>query len=104
MDEAAKRPGRFDRHFFVGPPDLEARTEAFRIKVEKFPHEKINYLSLAEDSELYTFADIELIVSAAIRKARKNNGKITQGLLFEMLMKKPSSLKSSDLEDYYSES
>ena len=31
VDPAVLRPGRFDRHFYVGPPDLEARVELFRL-------------------------------------------------------------------------
>ena len=104
LDEAAKRPGRFDRHFFVGPPDLEARTEAFKIKVEQFPHEKINSLSLAEDTNMYTFADIESVVNAAIRKAHNKNTKLTQGFLFEFVLKSKPALSEADIDRYLNES
>lgn len=93
LDKAAIRPGRFDRHIFVGPPDLEARTEAFKIKIEQYPHEKINYLSLAEDSECFSFADIELVVTSAIRKAHSKNTKLSQGLIFEQLIKTTPSIQ-----------
>lgn len=30
LDKAILRPGRFDRHIFVGPPDIEGRQELFK--------------------------------------------------------------------------
>ena len=37
VDEAMKRPGRFDRQVFVPPPDAAARTEMFRTKLRGVP-------------------------------------------------------------------
>ena len=39
IDNAILRPGRFDKKIFVGPPDLEARIEAFKIFMEGRPQE-----------------------------------------------------------------
>lgn len=101
IDESALRPGRFDKKIFIGPPDLEARAEAFRIKVEPHPHEKINYLSLAEDTEMYSFSDIESIVSTAIRKSIRKNVKITQGLVYEQVLNSKPSLTEVGLRKYF---
>jgi transitional endoplasmic reticulum ATPase len=101
LDEAAIRPGRFDKHYFVGPPDLEARNEAFKIKSDLYPHEKINYLSLAEDTEWYSFADIEVVVSSALRKAKQKDVKLSQGLIYEQILKTKPSLNSKEIGKYF---
>lgn len=100
IDEAALRAGRFDKKIYIGPPDLEARAEAFRIKVAAQPHEKINYLSLAEDTEMYSFSDIENLVNTAARKAIRNRVRLSQGLLYEQILCGKPSLKISDLRKY----
>ena len=35
LDKALIRPGRFDRLIYIPPPDSEARTEIFRININK---------------------------------------------------------------------
>lgn len=39
IDPALMRPGRFDNVVYIGPPDLEARTEIFQKRFEKFAYE-----------------------------------------------------------------
>ena len=47
IDPAVLRPGRFDRKIFIGPPDLEARTEMLRIHMTDRPQDKIDWIALA---------------------------------------------------------
>ena len=42
IDPAVLRPGRFDKKIFIGPPDLEARVDAFRIHMEGRPRRTLN--------------------------------------------------------------
>jgi SpoVK/Ycf46/Vps4 family AAA+-type ATPase len=65
VDEAFKRPGRFDKLLFVSPPDLEARKEIFKLKTKDFDIKGINYDSLASLTELYSGADIQNVVELA---------------------------------------
>jgi len=81
IDIAILRPGRFDKKIFVGPPDLEARIEAFKIYMEGRPQENIQWLFLAEMSEYYTFAEIEHIVNEAGRIAISQKSLITTNIL-----------------------
>lgn len=66
VDTALKRPGRFDRCVFVPPPDATSREIIFRLKLQGRPCENINYKLLAENTELYSGADIENVVELAV--------------------------------------
>jgi SpoVK/Ycf46/Vps4 family AAA+-type ATPase len=65
VDEAMKRPGRFDRQIFVPPPDGEARAEMFRVKLRDVPHEAIDAEALATLSEHFSGADIDGVIERA---------------------------------------
>ena len=65
MDPALKRPGRFDRMFFVPPPDLPAREAIFSRKLQDLPVGPVDLKALAAATELFSGADIEHVVSMA---------------------------------------
>lgn len=65
VDDALKRPGRFDRLVFVAPPDEEAREHMFRLKLEGRYSENINTKWLAERTEFFSGADIENLCERA---------------------------------------
>lgn len=65
VDSAFKRPGRFDKMIFVGPPDVEARAVVFQLKLAERPVENIDYAALAAMTELYSGADIDNVVEVA---------------------------------------
>ena len=69
IDDAVLRPGRFDKKIFIGPPDLKARAEAFRLYLESYPQEKLRYDLVAELSENFTFAEIEFVCNEIKRQA-----------------------------------
>ncbi|GEM_PF-494506 len=69
VDEAARRPGRLDKKIYVGPPDLEARVELFRLYLDDRPQLRIDLLACAQMTENYTCAEIELVVKEAARIA-----------------------------------
>lgn len=69
VDDAFKRPGRFDKLVFVPPPDREARKSIFELKLRGRPIENgIVYEVLADRTPLYSGADIENIVEIAAEK------------------------------------
>jgi transitional endoplasmic reticulum ATPase len=100
LDEAALRPGRLDKKIFVGPPDMEARAEAFRIGLAERPAEKINFSWLAEESEFFTFSEIDQVVIDAAREAARNHAAISQGILFKHVHKMKPSLNEEKIERY----
>jgi ATP-dependent 26S proteasome regulatory subunit len=38
LDPALLRPGRFDQCLYIGPPDIEARKEIFKLEMRKLAH------------------------------------------------------------------
>ena len=68
LDPAFKRPGRFDRVIFVPPPDEESKEEILKLKLQKKPHENIDYKSLVAKTKDYSGADIDAIIDIAIEE------------------------------------
>ncbi len=65
IDDAMKRPGRFDRQVFVPPPDAEARTSMLQMKLRDVPTGEIQYQLLGKLSEHFSGADIDGWIDAA---------------------------------------
>lgn len=57
LDSAILRPGRFDKIFYIGPPDEKAREEIFKINLGEFA-EKLNLSSFASITDGFSGADI----------------------------------------------
>ncbi|KAJ1433086.1 P-loop containing nucleoside triphosphate hydrolase [Sesbania bispinosa] len=66
IDTALTRPGRFDRILYVPPPDLEARYEILCIHTAKMNiGSDVDLRKLAEDTELFTGAELEGLCNEA---------------------------------------
>jgi len=87
IDPAVRRPGRLDKKIFVGPPDLEARAEALKLFLKDRPQDTIDIVSLAEKTECYTFAELELIVNEAAREALGLRKPISNNLILNVINK-----------------
>ncbi|KAA8529325.1 hypothetical protein F0562_033876 [Nyssa sinensis] len=60
IDAALMRPGRFDLVLYVPPPDLEARHEILRVHTRDMKlGNDVDLRQIAEDSELFTGAELE---------------------------------------------
>lgn len=101
IDPSVLRPGRFDKKIFIGPPDLEARVEAFKIHMEGRPQENIKWLFLAEMTEYFTYAEIENIVNDAGRQAISMKSFITTNILGTVISNTRPSLDSERMKFYY---
>jgi transitional endoplasmic reticulum ATPase len=66
VDEALKRPGRFDRTVFVPPPDEPARRRILELHVAGRPQEKLNVGKLAKQTALFSGADLRALVERAL--------------------------------------
>lgn len=98
IDPAMLRPGRMDRRIFVGPPDLEARVEAFKLYMQGRPQTRIDWIRVAEYSEYYTYAEIKHVVDDAARKALGVRGNINTNDLVDSLLSNPPFLDSEKVE------
>jgi len=66
VDDAFRRPGRFDRVVFVPPPDRAARREILRIQLEGRLHEQIDLDRIAARTDGYSGADLHSLVDVAV--------------------------------------
>lgn len=70
IDSAFLRPGRFDRMFFVPPPDKEAREAIVQHYLKEKPTEgKIDFATLAAKTGGFSGADIENLIDMATDEA-----------------------------------
>ncbi|MGI9565702.1 MAG: CDC48 family AAA ATPase [Nitrosopumilus sp.] len=70
VDPALLRPGRFDRHLYVSPPDFESRSQIIKINVQKIPLDnRIDISHLAEITEGFTGADIASFIATSVMLA-----------------------------------
>jgi transitional endoplasmic reticulum ATPase len=66
VDEAMKRPGRFDRVVFVPPPDAAARAHILALQLAGRPTAEIDVVRIARQTPLFSGADLEALVERAI--------------------------------------
>lgn len=99
VDVAVRRPGRFDKKIYVGPPDLEARIEAVKLYMRERPQEEIDLITLLEDKQWYSFADLELIVNQAARDALQSRQPITCRHLEEVFKRIQPSIDAKMIEE-----
>ena len=98
IDPAVRRPGRLDKHFFVGPPDLEARLEAMRLYMKDRPQKSIDWITVADAAEDYSFAELEHVVNESARRALADRRDIVTADLLESVRCNPPSPKQSASE------
>jgi transitional endoplasmic reticulum ATPase len=102
IDEAIKRPGRFDKKIFVGPPDLEARIDAFKTHLKHKPHNIAKWLYLGEETENYTFAEIQFIVDETARNAASQKKTLIDlNDIMKVIVNNPPEFTDEKLQQYF---
>jgi transitional endoplasmic reticulum ATPase len=66
LDNAFKRPGRFDRVIFVPPPDEGARAEILKLAIAGKPQENIDFKKVASRTADFSGADLKALVDVAV--------------------------------------
>ncbi|WP_321538405.1 ATP-binding protein [Flavobacterium piscinae] len=68
LDNAFRRPGRFDRIIFVPPPDDVAKASILEIKLKDKPTDKIDFQKIIKSLQDFSGADIEAVIDIAIEE------------------------------------
>ncbi len=68
IDAAFRRPGRFDRVIFVGPPDEEAREDILKSLIAAKPAVDIDTRKVASVTADYSGADLNAIIDIAVEE------------------------------------
>jgi transitional endoplasmic reticulum ATPase len=66
VDDALKRPGRFDRVVFVSPPDVPARRRILELALHDRPQAELDLDALAKRTALFSGADLRSLVERAV--------------------------------------
>ncbi|NEW81129.1 MAG: ATP-binding protein [Mariniphaga sp.] len=101
IDDAIKRPGRFDLKLFVGPPDIEARIEAFKSCLRNRPHNINKWIYVGEETENYTFSEINFIVEQTAREvSHKKKELIDLNDLMKVIISHPPEFSDLKLQSF----
>jgi len=104
IDTAFLRPGRFDRIFYIGLPDKNARSEIIKIHLQNRTNELNDgeILEIAETLEGYSGADIENIIEEAAFNAFERKGtenvKITRKDIMIAIERMPKSVTPEEVK------
>ncbi len=69
IDPAFRRPGRFDRIFFVPPPDEAARASIIEVLAKGKPISELDAKALAQRTKDFSGADLKSIFDVAVEKS-----------------------------------
>ncbi|MGN0029283.1 MAG: AAA family ATPase [Marinilabiliaceae bacterium] len=101
IDPAILRAGRFDKKFYIGLPDTEARKALFNLSLQRRPCDfGLDYDELAMLTEGYVSADIELIVNEAAGCALRRHTRISMELLKAAITETRPSLSVEERQKY----
>ena len=101
IDPAILRSGRLDKHIYLPPPDFEAREKMFELYLKKRPIELgLDYAAFARSTENFVSSDIKFICDEASRKALKQDVRISEAIVMEVISSMKPSLSHTDLLTY----
>ena len=90
-----------DKKIYVGPPDVEARKELIKNKLNGiYKVCNIDYKKLALATNNYIAEDIRMVLRRAGLKAMKENSMITENHILEAISTVKPSLSESLIQSY----
>lgn len=103
IDEALKRPGRFDKKVPFFAPNFEDRKTVFKIQLKgKNPADDIDYDFLSKSTDGFTQAEIEGIVLKAVELAHRDKANTDNKLhhkYFESALKYITTAKNAKIQN-----
>ena len=103
LDPALLRPGRFDRHIYIGIPDRESRKSILEVHLRKMNTGEIDMEALADRTDGFVGADIAALCrEAGMSALRKNKEKIEMSDFEEAFISVHPSV-DEELRKYYQE-
>ena len=104
LDPAILRPGRFDKLIYVPPPDLGSRLKILEIHSKRMPLDKsVDLYSIADRTEGYSGADLEVICKEAGLSAIRRGSKKVYMEDFEYALNKVKPSITPEMLRYYKE-
>lgn len=100
IDPSVIRPGRIDKKIFVGPPDFEARIDAFKMYLEGTAFNVKRWTYLGEETEFFTFAEIRFVVDEAKRMAKEKLVPVDLNHLMMAVKENPPALDKEKVKNY----
>lgn len=106
IDPAFLRPGRFDKIFYIGLPDQEARKEILKIHLRNRDNQlgEEDLVDIAKRLEGYSGADIEHIIEESAFRTfeRRKEGApmITKEDILQVIEKTPKSVTHAEIERF----
>jgi AAA+ superfamily predicted ATPase len=88
VDDALRRPGRFDRVVFIPPPDEQARVAILHLHLAERPTSEIDLESIARKTKGFSGADLAAVVDRAVEAKLRDS----------MQARVPLPLETRDLE------
>jgi AAA+ superfamily predicted ATPase len=103
IDAAILRTGRLDKLIYVGPPDLEARTEMLQLHLAGRPVEdNLDLTVISEALQGYSASDIKFLVDEAARDALEQGVPISTEIINEAKQRVPPSVTEEEEMRYQS--
>ncbi|MFH1784908.1 MAG: AAA family ATPase [Candidatus Micrarchaeota archaeon] len=104
MDAAIMRPGRFDKIFYIPPPEASGRAEMFKIHLSKFA-DKVDLKLLAEMTPGFSGADIADICQNVKMKALRsklegNAQEVSTKMVIDIIKTRRPSVTQDILKEY----
>jgi len=96
LDKALLRPGRFDRHVYVGIPDERGREAILNIHVKKVTMcASVNLRAIAEESNGFSGADLSNVVNEAALLAVRSGADVARQIHFLEATQRVRAMKES---------
>jgi transitional endoplasmic reticulum ATPase len=101
IDPAILRTGRLDKHFYIPPPDFNARVSMFKLYLKDRPIDlSLDYDDLSAKTNNYVASDIKFLIDQASIKALKLRSRITMGIFEEVIQSNLPSVTLSEIRKY----